>query len=132
MNTAVRDVGVAINWRVTLLGLNLAAWLVAALLVAALFVHREMAQPPLYPGFGYSIPMFNDLPTLYPTKVENEPVVGLQGIGRLRVGSAENQLNQVGLGQHKPLTPGQLGTPQRLSSPDVTRAVRDSPRRVAH
>ena len=24
------------------------------------------------------------------------------------------------------------GTPQRLSSPDVTRAVRDSPRRVAH
>ena len=123
MSAAVRDVGVAINWRVTLLGLNLAAWLVGALLVAALFLHHEMAEPPLYPGFGYSIPMFNDLPTLYPTKVESEPVVGLKGIGRLPEGSAESQLNQVAAGQRKALAQSELGTPRRLQDP---RALQDA------
>jgi hypothetical protein len=119
MNTAVRDVGVAINWRVTLLGLNLAAWLVAALIVAALFVHREMSEPPLYPGFGYSVPMFNDLPVIYPMKADNEPVVGLKGIGRL----GESPVGQAPFAAHdgKALSQRQLGTPKRLPSPEDPR-----------
>jgi hypothetical protein len=132
MSTAVRDTGVAINWRVTLLGLNLAAWLVAALIVAVLFVHREMSQPPLYPGFGYSIPMFNDLPTLYPMKAENEPVVGLKGVGAL--GPVQHQLGPATFAPHngKALATRQLGTPKRLPSPEDPRAFQQALQPPAH
>jgi hypothetical protein len=121
MSVAVRDVGVAINWRITLLGLNLAAWLIAALVIAVLFAHREMpGEPMLYPGFGYSIPMFNDLPALYPSKAESEPVVGLQGITRLPPAPGKSQMGQVGLNEHKDggLSQRGLGKPRRLSTPE--------------
>src|ERR1700733_7727995 len=78
MTTAVRGVSAAINWRITLLGLNLAAWLAGPLVVPVLVVHHEMTAPPLYPGFGYNIPMFTDFPSTYPLMLENEPVVGLK------------------------------------------------------
>jgi hypothetical protein len=112
MSTAVRDLGVAINWRVTLLGLNLAAWLVAALIVAALFVNREVSQPQLYPGFGYAIPMFNDLPVLYPIRAEGEPVVGLKKIDKIGPGAA-GRLTPAPYAQSQPQR--QLGAPRRLS-----------------
>ena len=110
MAAAVRDLGVAINWRITLLGLNLAAWLVGALLLAALLVHHEMASPPLYPGFGYSLPMFNDVPVLYPARIDSQPV-GLKGIGALKAAPAAHPGSSA-LAQH----PAQLGAPRRLSS----------------
>jgi hypothetical protein len=121
MGAAVRDIGVAINWRVTLLGLNLAAWLVGALVVTALFVHRDLTgAPTLYPGFGYSIPMFEDFPTLGPLKTDSEPVVNLRRIGVIGQSAAVRQLNQVSLdqGQDKGLSQRGLGRPRRLATPE--------------
>jgi hypothetical protein len=119
MAAAARDLGVAINWRVTLLGLNLAAWLVGALIIAALFVRHEMTAPPLYPGFGYTLPvMFNDVPVFYPAKVEPPPVVGLQTIGALK--PATPPAGQGALAQHQDrgLAQTALGGPRPLSPPD--------------
>ena len=118
MAVAARDLGVAINWRVTLLGLNLAAWLVGALILAALFVRHEMTSPPLYPGFGYSLPMFNDVPVLYPARVDAQPVVGLKKISALP--TAVRPANQSVLPQHSDhgLAQTPLGPPRRLSPPD--------------
>ena len=121
MEAAVRDIGVAINWRVTLLGLNLAAWLVGALVVTALFVHRDLSgAPTLYPGFGYSIPMFDDFPALGPLKAESEPVVDLRRIGGIGQSATVRQLNQVSLGQHQDrgLAQQGLGRPRRLGAPE--------------
>src|SRR5438874_104660 len=121
MGAAVRDIGVAINWRVTLLGLNLAAWLVGALVVTALFVHRDLSgAPTLYPGFGYSIPMFDDFPALDPLKAESEPVVNLRRIGAIGQSAAVRHLNQVSLGQSQDrgLSQHGLGRPRRLATPD--------------
>jgi hypothetical protein len=116
MSAAARDLGVAINWRITLLGLNLAAWLAGALLIAALFVHHEMTEPRLYPGFGFSVPMlFNDVPVFYPAKVDNQPVVGLKGISALKPSPAPS--GQAVLGQ-QPHHEGALGQPRPLSAPD--------------
>ena len=128
MTAAVRDIGVAINWRITLLGLNLAAWLVGALAVAILLVRHEMSVPSPYPGFGYSIPMFTDFPVLYPAKIDPAPVVDLKGIGRLRPAPAEHPLNQVLLGQHQDrgLTSPPLGAPRPLSAPEAPRPLKQS------
>ena len=90
MGAAVRDLELAINWRVTLLGLNVAAWLVAALAVAGLFMHRDITgEPSPTPGFGYSIPMFDDFRLIYSAKTESEPVVGLKRVGGLSQEGAE-------------------------------------------
>ena len=127
MNAAVRDIGVAINWRITLLGLNLAAWLVGALAVAVLLVRHEMSVPSPYPSFGYAIPMFNDFPVLYPAKLDPEPVVGLKGIGALQPSPAEHP-NQVLVGQHPDhgLAQPALGAPRPLSAPEAPRPLKQS------
>ena len=128
MSAAVRDIGVAINWRITLLGLNLAAWLVGALVVAILLVHHEMSEPSPYPGFGYSIPMFNDFPVLYPAKIDSVPVVGLKAIAGLRPAPAEHPLIQGLFGQHpdRALAQPALGAPRPLSSAEETRPPKRS------
>jgi len=121
MSAAVRDVGVAINWRVTLLGLNLAAWLVGALVIAALFVNHEIEHPPLYPGFGDTVQMFNDIPVFYPARVESQPPVGLQGIGQLRQTPPQRELNPAALNPHQDrgLARSALGPPRPLGRPDA-------------
>jgi len=121
MGAAVRELEVAINWRVTLLGLNLAAWLLLALIVAGLFVRRDLSgATALSPGLGYSIPMFEDLPAFYPVKAEGEPAVGLRGIGALRQSAIEEQ-RKIGLGQRQTrgLSQRGLGQPRRLGAPDA-------------
>ncbi len=119
MAAATRDLGVAINWRITLLGLNLAAWLVGALIITALFVRREMTSAPLYPGFGYTLPvMFNDVPALYPTKLEPQPVVGLKKIGALKPGQAPATQSVLGPHPDNGLAQTALGGPRPLSPPD--------------
>jgi hypothetical protein len=133
MTAAARPIGVAINWRITLLGLNLAAWLVAALVVAAVFMHRDISgQPALYPGFGYSIPMFDDMSLLYPLKVDREPVVDLSRIGKLgrrppaRQASAVPALGprtDAGLAQH---------SQRRLVSPEDPGALQDALQPIGH
>ena len=125
MGAAVRQLEVAINWRVTLLGLNLAAWLVAALVVVGLFVHRDTEQN-LYPGFGYSIPMFDDFTLFYPVKAESESVVDLHGIGQLRQAPVKGQLNHVGLGQAHGLGQHSIGRPARPDASEDPRPLRES------
>lgn len=121
MGAAVRDLEVAINWRVTLLGLNLAAWLVLALIVAALFVRRDLAgTTTLAPGFG-SIPMFDDVPAFYPARTNSEPAVGLGGIARLEPTGLEDK-RKASLGQRKDgglSQPQGLGAPRRLAEPQA-------------
>jgi hypothetical protein len=106
MSAVIRDTGLAINWRITLLGLNLAAWLAAALGVAILFVHHEMTQPPIYPGFGDTVTMFNDTPVFYPAKADDAPVVNLKAIGNLPQGALAGERGSSRRG---------LGAPERIS-----------------
>jgi hypothetical protein len=126
MGAAVRELEVAINWRVTLLGLNLAAWLVFALIVAALFVRRDLAGGPvLAPGFGYAIPMFEDLSAFSPAKADGQPAVGLRGIG----GIPQDALHPRPPKAEAPgrgLSQRGLGSPRRLGTPEDPRALQEA------
>jgi hypothetical protein len=113
MATAVRNLESNINWRVTALGLNLAAWLVAALAVTAIFMHRDLAGgESLPPAFGAAIPMFEDFTVLRAAKPDVAPV-DLRRIERLRQWSLEHQLDRPAAAPgRQPVT----GKPLRLSS----------------